>query len=179
MKNREVLTINDFTALLLSSLARDDESYQDKDVRVAVIPMQYKQIIENILCIKRDWMNKFSVLIDTDEYFLDHFLWENKFATAIKNLSTKVEVNLENDTLRISFPSFEVKQILDKYDDKKIKSVIDDFTYLFNSYIFSRIYQERFYDYYAQAVREVNRRYVIENSDEKKKKRLFRKKDEK
>ena len=71
-------------------------------IKNAVIPVDYKQRIENILCAENGWKEKFSILIDTDEYFQDHFAWEQKLAIQIKNILQQIgknyEYNFEGDS---------------------------------------------------------------------------------
>ena len=65
----EVLSLNDFTILMLATMANNNEG-------IASIPADYKQRIENILCSDNGWKEKFSILINLDDYFEDHFSWE-------------------------------------------------------------------------------------------------------
>lgn len=174
---KEILNIDDFTALLLATLANEFRTLQDEEARTAVLPMQYKQIIENILCMKKSWRREFSILINTDEYFLDHFLWEEKLAVSIKNFLDKynksLECDLKDDKLKIAFTPQEVDDILAKYPDKKVKCAMKHFVYLFDSYIHSRIYQERFYDYYAKSVELMAAIHAPKDAEKKRVRKLF------
>ena len=125
------------------------------------MPIQYKQIIENILCTNDDWTEKFSVLIDVDEYFANHFIWEQKLVTAIKHimfdLNTTIEYDFEYDEFSISLTQDQISSIFLQYQDEELKKVMSEFASLLVDYIYTREYQEENYDYYALSVSKMHK----------------------
>ena len=75
----------------------------------------------------------------TDEYFEDHFAWEQQLAMQIKNVIERLGKNFEYDFLRdsinISFAQKEVDFILSNYRDEKVKNIMDHFTSLLSDWI--------------------------------------------
>ncbi len=154
----KTLTLSDFTILMIVTLADNSKviDLTNRDNRVAVIPVDYKQRIENILCAENGWKEEFSILINTDEYFEDHFAWEQQLAMQIKNVIERLRKNFEYDFLRdsinISFAQKEVDFILSNYRDEKVKNIMDHFTSLLSDWIYSRKFQEEFQDYSSRSV---------------------------
>lgn len=109
MENNKILNINDFVYLLLATLAQEPRiiDLKDKSKKIISLPIQYKQIIENILCADNGWKEEFSILIDTEEYFENHFIWEQKLALALKqaliNLNKTFEYDFEYDRLNLFY----------------------------------------------------------------------------
>ena len=155
------LKLKDFVYLLLATLANNEEPNID-GIKKAKIPANYKQIIENIMCAENGWKDKFSMLISIDDYFNDHFYWELELAASIKEvlieLNKNVEYNLENDELIIYFTQTEIDEILNKYDNDEIKEKMTHFASLLVDFIYTRHFQEAFYDYSAMAVKKMKER---------------------
>lgn len=154
-EGKKALSLRDFTILLLTEMAKQSNRI-DKDNRIAMLPVDYKMRIENILCAENGWKDKFSVLIDIDTYFDNHFSWENQLAVQINQLLQQTgksfEYDFVNDTINICFTQKEIDLILSYYNDD-IKSVMKHFAGLITSYIYTREYQEQFNDYSARSVK--------------------------
>ena len=70
---KRVLTLKQFVCLLLAKLAEKTPVIQlspkKQDVLICRLPARYKQNIQNIMCEQNGWTEKFSNLIDVEEYF--------------------------------------------------------------------------------------------------------------
>lgn len=157
------LDINDFTLLLLATLAINSRIIylEDKNKKTITLSIQYKQIIENILCTENDWKEEFSVLIDMEEYFKDHFAWERKFALSFKQtlnqLNKSLEYDFEDDAFLIDFTNDEANEILAKYPDETLRNIMTHFVYLLMDDTYTRYYQENVYDHFAPTVERMHR----------------------
>lgn len=156
---KDPLTLNDFTILMIATLA-DNSKFIDSangDKKIAVIPVDYKQRIENILCAENGWREEFSILINIDKYFEDHFAWEQQLAMQIKAVIEQLGKNFEydflGDSINISFTQKEIDFILSNYKDENMKNIMNHFTSLLSDFIYSRTFQEEFYDYSSRSVR--------------------------
>ena len=192
MEDKKTLSIEEFVELLLATLANNPKiiSLEDKENKIAALPTNYKQIIENILCAENRWNEMFSILIDTEDYFDDHFTWEYELAITfkeiLKKLNKKVEYDFLRDNLLISFNKNEINIIMEKYQDEYLKNTMEHFANLLTDFIYTRRFQEQFYDYSALAVQKMKKLYekeledknIVNNKDNQnsKKLRLFRKK---
>lgn len=162
MENTSALNINDFVCLLLATLAQNPRIiyYEDRDKKTVSLPIQYKQIIENILCADNRWKEEFSILIDIEEYFKNHFIWEQKLALALKqtliNLNKTYEYDFEHDKLLINFTQTEIDMILSQYQSEELKNAMDHFANLLVDYIYTREFQEEIHDYYASSVKKMH-----------------------
>jgi hypothetical protein len=162
MEKKKVLDINEFVHLLLATIAQNSRKImlKDKKRKIASLPFQYKQIIQNILCADNDWREKFSILIDTEEYFENHFAWEQKLALTLKqaliDLNKTFEYDFEYDKLLISFTQEEINMILSQYPNEELKNIMDHFANLLVDYIYTREFQEEHYDYYASTVSKMH-----------------------
>ena len=162
MENNRAININEFVYLLLATLAQNSKTtdFRDQSKKIVSLPIQYKQIIENILCANNGWKEKFSILIDTEEYFEEHFLWEQKLSLALKqaliDLNKTFEYVFECDQLLISFTQEEIDTILSNYKNEELKNTMSHFASLLVSYIYTRAYQEGYYDYYASSVKKMH-----------------------
>lgn len=162
------MEINQFADLLLADLAKQSQVVilGDPDHKEFYLPMNYKQIIQCILTAKNGWKDRFSILIDTDEYFQNHFLWELELTKAIlqvvKGLGKEIEMALTTDCLVITYSQKEITAVLSKYSMDQIE-VMDHFANLLQDDIFRRPYQERFKDHYAESVETMRQ---IESRDE-------------
>lgn len=154
----KTLSINKFATLLIASLADNSRviDYNNLDNKVAVIPADYKQRIENIICAGNGWQNEFSPLININEYFEDHFAWEQQLATQIKiilkKMGKKMKYDIENDSIKISFSQKEVDSLLSNYKDNKVIQIMDHFVSLMGDVIYTREFQEEFHDYNAKSI---------------------------
>ena len=154
----KALSLNGFAILFIVTLANNSRVIDliNKDNKVAVIPVDYKQRIENIMCAENGWKDRFSVLIDIDEYFDDHFAWEQQLALQIKNVLQQMNKNFEYDFLRdsinISFSQREIDLILSHYMNDNVKNIMNHFASLISDYIYTREFQEQFYDYNSRSI---------------------------
>ncbi|MBE5806563.1 MAG: hypothetical protein E7313_07675 [Clostridiales bacterium] len=159
MKNDQPLEIKDFVYLMLMKLADNSQIMNSKSQKIVAIPSNYKQVIENILCSDNGWKNKFSQLIDIEEYFDDHFFWERKLANTLKKilqeLNKTYRYDLISDNIFIEFSQMEIDEIMKKYQNEEINDNMDHFTNLLVDYIYTREYQERFTDYSARTIQKM------------------------
>lgn len=156
------LEINEFVDLMLATMAEASRITDPKfptDKKIS-LPTNYKQRIENILCSGNNWKNRFSQLINIDEYFSDHFEWESKLAKTLKNKLIKAgkiaEYSFETDSLLITISKKEIDKIYERFPDNNLRSAMKHFTSLLQDFIYTREFQERFYDYSADAVAKMS-----------------------
>ena len=160
---KDTLSLNDFTILMIATLADNSKfiDFANRDKRIAVIPVDYKQRIENILCAENGWKEEFSILINIDEYFEDHFAWEQQLATQIKAIIERLGKNFEydflGDSINISFIQKEIDFILSNYKDENMKNIMNHFTSLLSDFIYSRTFQEEFHDYSSRSVQHMKK----------------------
>ena len=172
MENKKTLSINEFVYLLLATLAQNPRIFdmKDRSKKIISLPIQYKQIIENILCADNGWKEEFSVLIDIEEYFENHFAWEQKLALTLKqvliDLNKTFEYDFEYDKLLISFTQEEINMILSKYPNEELKNIMDHFANLLVDYIYTREFQEGHYDYYASSVSKMHKMRNLQNNED-------------
>ena len=116
----------------------------DRDIKTISLPNTYKETIEKIMYQGNGWEEKFSVLIDTEEYFKNNYAWEEKFSNCLKavlqEMGKKVSYDLVYDHINIDFKQEEINEILGKYKNKKINETMDHFSNLLVSYVFTRRY---------------------------------------
>ena len=167
----ETLKIEDFVYLLLATLGNNPKiiDLTDRDKRIVSLPSNYKQRIQNILCAENRWKEMFSVLIDIEEYFDDHFAWETRLANTLRIvlqvMNKNIEYDFERDSLIITFTNEEVEDVLNRYDEDIVNSM-DHFTNLLTDYIYSREFQEEHYDYYASSVKKMHELYESEINED-------------
>lgn len=155
---KKVLSLNDFTILMIATLANNSKiiDWENRDKKIAVIPVDYKQRIENILCAGNGFKERFSILIDINEYFQDHFAWEQQLAMQIKTflqqMGKKFEYDFVMDSINISFTRKEISLMLSHYKDDNVKDIMCHFTSLIDDNIYTREFQEQFIDYNARSV---------------------------
>ena len=132
---------------------------RDRNIKTIMIPVNYKQIIENIMCAGNGWDERFSVLINAEEYFDDHFVWEMKFAITLqevlKEMQKPYKYDFVGDRLLIQIKQEQVDEILAKYPSKKLNDVMGHFANLFVDYIYTREYQENYHDLSAAAIKRM------------------------
>lgn len=160
-KTTKSLEIIDFIYLMLATLANNSKNIEinDETTKIASIPVNYKQIIQNILCADNRWKEDFCYLINIEEYFEDHFAWELKLSIAFEQvlliLEKKIEFDFIYDRLLIKFTKEEIDTILRKYPNIELNNIMKQFTSLLVDYIYTREFQEEFYDYSASAVKKM------------------------
>ena len=165
---KKTLDLRDFTILLIVKLADNSKiiDLRDSDNKVAVLPANYKQRIENILCAGNGWKEKFSVLIDIEEYFDDHFIWEHQLALEIKSVLQQMGKNFEydfvHDSINIPFTQKEIDLVLSKYKDEDVKNIMDHFAALIGDYIYTREFQEQFHDYSSRSVQYMKKLVITD-----------------
>lgn len=146
---KKVLTQKQFCLLLLAKLAEKTPLIplkpKNKDVLICRLPARYKQNIQNIICEQNGWTEKFSNLIDVEEYFNDHFTWESNLSNVLeevlKELKKSYKYNFYHDSLEINFTKEEVDAIYKKFTKPVIENM-DHFANLVGDYIYTRQYQE-------------------------------------
>ncbi len=69
------MKIDEFTLYFLARLTKVQRviDLNNRNNVIIDIPVNYKEIIEDILNSNESWKEEFSVLIDIDEYFKDHY----------------------------------------------------------------------------------------------------------
>lgn len=155
---KESLSMESFVTLMLLHLAKNTKiiDLNNPDNRYACIPFAYKEIIQNILCADNRWKEMFSCLIDIDEYFDDHFLWELKMSNimddVIKKMGKTVICEFVKDRFLVLFDSVEMELLSKKYNDKIVNDRMDHFTRLLTDYIYTREFKENHFDYSAKSV---------------------------
>ncbi len=158
------LSINAFTKLMLAQLAKNPKRLSGKKSKryVANIPFNYRERIENILCADNGWKEKFSVLIDIDDYFDDHFWWEEKLSQEIMNvvseLGKKINFDIISEYMSVSLNSDEIEYILKQYD-KDITKIAEHFFAIMIDVHYSRRHKEEFVDYSARSVAKMHEIY--------------------
>ena len=169
---RETIKIEDFVYLLLATLGTKPQiiDLNDRNKEIVSIPSNYKQRIQNILCAENRWKEMFSCLINIEEYFDNHFAWENELARTLKIIlqvmHKEVVYDFERDLLLITFTEEEIATIMNRYDDEEIKNSMDHFTNLLTDYIYSTEFQEHHYDYYAHSVKKMHDLYESEINED-------------
>ena len=160
MENKKGMDLNDFVSLMLVTLAIDSKIIDilNKNKKIVSFPSQYKQIIENILYMDNGWKEEFSVLIDIEKYFADHFRWELEFSNAFEkvllDLGKDIQYDFLTDDLLISFTQKEIDMIKNKYQDETLNNIMNHFTNLLVNCRYTRKYQEYFYDFNKDFVRK-------------------------
>ena len=142
----KAMDIKDFTYLLLAMLADKSKTINliDKEIKTVSLPNSYKETIEKIMNQGNGWDEKFSVLIDTEEYLYNNYAWEDKFSRCLKEvlqeMGKTVRYDLVYDHIMIDFKQEEIDEILERYTDEKINEEMDHFSNLLVNYVFTRRY---------------------------------------
>ena len=171
------LNLTDFVYLLLITLAKKNLliDIRNRKIKTAVIPLDYKEVIEEILCQGNGWCEEFSILIDIDEYFKDHFSWEKKFTKelndTVSKLGKRMEYDLEFDRIIIKFTDEELEKLMHTNNmlNEELSAVIEHFANLFNSFIFTRKYREEFISHINITYRNVSEINKHSNNDNRNK----------
>lgn len=141
------MDIKDFTYLLLAMLANNSKTINvhAKNIRAFSIPGSYKEVIEKIMSQNNGWAEKFSVLIDTEEYFENNYKWEDKFSRCLrdilKEMGKETKYDVVYDNIDIVFTQDEINKILERYTNKKINEEMEHFSSLLVDYSFTRRYK--------------------------------------
>ena len=119
-----------------------------------------------------------------EEYFQDHFAWEQKLGATLKEVLTelgkKLEYDFEFDRFLIDFTKEEIKEINSRYPNE-LREVMRHFTSLLTDLIYTRKFKEHFNDVhsYVNAVEKTHDIYedqITEGLPEWYRKRSRRKK---
>ena len=94
-----MMKIDEFTLYFLARLTKVQRviDLNNRNNVIIDIPANYKDIIEDILNSNESWKEEFSVLIDMDEYFKDHYAWEKKFAISLEKTLTILGKRVDYD----------------------------------------------------------------------------------
>ncbi len=149
-KQKSSLDVEHFSELLLASLANNTmvKIFSNPDIKTACLPFDYKDKIEKIVNDK-SFLDLFLDLINLEEYQKNQLSFEKSLSESVSNelkkLGKKVEIDIEQDMLYIRYTSFEVGDILSKYDESTIQTM-NHFASLINNYAFSRefVIQQRY-----------------------------------
>ena len=144
-----VVDMKNFVLLLLADLARKTKVYdfQNPNLKVASLPLEYCDIIEKIMYEENGWGTKFASIIPIYYYYENQREWECKLGEAIEtildeeNLENDFELDsdfdLEYDCIYVYFTEDEINEIRSKCDSMLLE-VMDHFSNLVSSYTFSR-----------------------------------------
>lgn len=138
-----VVDMRNFVLLLLADLARKTKihDFQNQNLKVALLPLEYRDIIEKIMYEENGWGMKFSSIIPIYYYYENQREWEYKLGKMIK--SVLKEENLEHDfdleynCIRVYFTEEKINTIRSDCDSLLLE-VMDHFSNLVSSYTFSR-----------------------------------------
>lgn len=138
-----VVDMKNFVLLLLADLARKTKihDFQNPNLKVALLPLEYRDIIEKIMYEENGWGTKFASIIPIYYYYENQREWECKLGKMIKSVLN--EENLEHDfdleynCIRVYFTEDRINEIRSK-SDSMLLEVIDHFSYLISSCLFDR-----------------------------------------
>ncbi len=151
------LSMHDFVKLLFAMLAKESNEVYPRRSKTATIriPFNYRERIENILCAGNGWKEEFSILIDTEDYFEDHFFWEERLSIEMlavaKQLNRKFQFDLVNEQIILQLSFMEVNSILSSCKDEEVKKTMKHFASLVLCSLYGREHQEEFVDYTARS----------------------------
>lgn len=144
-----MIDMQHFVEITLASLANKSQDFYfyKTNKKTAYLPINYKNIIENIMYEANGWGIRFSPLINIKTYYENQLDWEIKLANQInKYLNThdkQISIDLENDYYKIEFQDEEINQIMAEYDDDFL-NIVDHFTNLLKDQLNNdRAYQLR------------------------------------
>jgi hypothetical protein len=116
----------------------------------------------NILCQQNGWKEKFSGIIDVDEYFDDHFAWEDKLQTALvkalKNLGKKFSIRFGAEYFIVTFTPKEIEEIYRGFNQETLSNM-RHFTNLVDDATYGRRHREEINDYTARSVAYMHKLY--------------------
>lgn len=149
------LSLHEFTRLFLAQSALNSRVVTKRNsVEYYVsLPFNYRERLENILCADNGWKERFSPLIDVEDYFEDHFWWEERFSAEIvkvaKEMDKKIDFDLVRERVSVVFLDDDIKQIQGQFDIQTI-DIMNHLVCLVDAYIYSRRYKEELFDYSAK-----------------------------
>ena len=149
------ISIREFAILFLVKMADNSRgiNFNNPNLKTAYIPFNYRERIENILCANNNWKDEFSVLINMEEYFEDHFDWEKVCASEILKVANELKKQLEfsivSEYISITFSKDEIIKLLANYDCETVECM-DHFVNLVLDIIYGREFQECYIDYTAR-----------------------------
>ena len=151
------ISIHDFAKLFLAKMAGEISS---DGVRVTRIPFNYRQRIENVMCANDSWKKDFSTIINTKEYFEDHFFWEELLAQeiiqVIDELKLKIYFDFVNENMYLFLSEPVIDQITSNFS-RRCNSAMEYFVSLITDMIYSRQFQEKFVDYTARTRKKIRK----------------------
>ncbi len=138
-----VIDMRNFVLLLLVNLACKtvicDPSYPN--FKIALLPFEYRDIIEKIMREENDLDMDFSSIISIYSYYENQREWEIKLGKMIKKVlkeeNLKHDFDLEYNCLRVYFTEEKINTILNQCDSMLLE-VMDRFSNLINDYSFDR-----------------------------------------
>lgn len=140
-----IIDMEKFVMLLLADLASKSPitCFDNPNKKIACLKTDYKRIIEKIMYEENGWGIKFAQLIDIKQYYNNQLEWENEFSLNIskilEKLNKQITYNFLFDNIEIIFTEREINNIKSLYDEDFLK-IMDHFSNLLSSYIFSRKY---------------------------------------
>lgn len=144
------MDIYDFANLMLAMTTFKKDvinlwASKEEEKQYARLPLNFKQVIESILTTKNGWKDEFAPLINMDEYFENHFVWEMELGNAIveiaEDLNTPIVFDLETDVLSIEYSKETVETIMAQYSIET-RELMDHFVNLLLNIIYTREFQE-------------------------------------
>ena len=162
------LSLHDFIQLLFATLVNEEKNgrvflassskkakkaHSKESHNVAWLPFNYRERIQNILCAENGWKEMFSILIDVDDYFKDHFWWEERLADEISNFTQdrKISIDWCRERFVFYFTQQEIDAILSSFDDENLRKVMCKFASLLVDRLYSREHMEEFADYTSRS----------------------------
>lgn len=142
------MSIDNFTLYFLTGFARNSkviDLVQRENIWVS-IPSNYKDIIESILNENESWREEFSVFIDMEQYFTDHFKWEEDFVVSLEKtlniLGKRISYNLQTDNLEFCFSKEELALLSSETNNKELSQIMDHFVTLIQNSEYTRDYRK-------------------------------------
>lgn len=138
-----VVDMKNFVLLLLADLARETKihDFQNPNLKVALLPLEYRDIIEKIMYEENGWGMKFSSIIPIYSYYENQREWECKLGKMIKSVlneeNLEYDFDLEYNCIRVYFTEDRINEIRSK-SDSMLLEVIDHFSCLVSSCLFDR-----------------------------------------
>lgn len=138
-----VVDMKGFVLLLLADLARKTKihDFQNPNLKVASLPLEYCNIIEKIMYKENGWGMEFSSIIPIYFYYENQRVWECKLGKMIKfvlkDKNLEHDFDLEYNCIHVYFTEEQMNEIR-KECDSVLLEVMDHFSSLVSSYAFSR-----------------------------------------
>lgn len=132
-----VVDMKEFVTLLLVDLASKN------DHNIAMLPMDFKSRIEQIMYEENSWGIEFSKFIDINEYYEHQKEWEHKLGNTINIIFFKLKkdhhitFDFETDNVAITFKKEEIEGVKEKYDQETLETM-RNFSNLIGDYTLSR-----------------------------------------